>query len=78
MVVVDQRTAKTNRLRCLASALALVALKELLHLKSVIPLRIEDQENGLSERFGQRFRRPRRALQNLDERIGELDRENRR
>lgn len=78
MVVVDQRTAKTNRLRCLASALALVALKELLHLKSVIPLRIEYQENGLSERFGRLLRGPWRALQNLDECIEELDRENRR
>jgi transposase len=73
--LMDQRKAKANQLRGLASEYGLVAPKELLHLRSAIPLWIEDQENGLSERFRRLLRGLWRDLQNLDERIEELDRE---
>lgn len=73
--LMDQRKAKANQLRGLASEYGLVAPKELLHLRSAIPRWLEDQENGISERFRRLLRKLWRDLQALDERIEELDRE---
>jgi transposase len=73
--LMDQRKAKSNQLRGLASEYGLVAPKELLHLRSAIPRWLDDQENGLSERFRRLLHGLWRDLQVLDERIEELDRE---
>jgi transposase len=73
--LMDQRKAKSNQLRGLACEYGLVAPKELLHLRSAIPRWLDDQENGLSERFRRLLRGLWRDLQILDERIEELDRE---
>lgn len=73
--LMDQRKAKSNQLRGLASEYGLVAPRELLYLRSAIPRWLEDQENGLSERFRRLLRGLWRDLQVLDERIEELDRE---
>jgi transposase len=73
--LMDQRKAKANQLRGLASEYGLVAPRELLHLRSAIPRWLEHQENGLSERFRRLLRGLWRDLQLLDERIEELDRE---
>lgn len=73
--LMDQRKAKANQLRGLASEYGLVAPKELLHLRSAVPRWLEDQENGLSERFRRLLRGLWRDLLAFDERIEELDRE---
>lgn len=73
--LMDQRKAKANQLRGLASEYGLVAPKELLHLRSAIPRWLEDNDNGLSERFRRLLRGLWRDLQALDERIEELDHE---
>lgn len=73
--LMDQRKAKANQLRGLASEYGLVAPKELLHLRSAIPRWLEDNDNGLSERFRRLLRGLWRDLQALDERVEELDRE---
>ncbi|MBD8657513.1 IS110 family transposase [Oxalobacteraceae sp. CFBP 13730] len=73
--LMDQRKAKANQLRGLASEYGLVALKELLHLRSAIPRWLEEQENGLTERFRRLLHGLWRDLKALDERIEELDRE---
>jgi transposase len=70
----DQRKAKADQLRCLASEFGPVALKELLHL-STIPRWLEDQDNGPSDRFRRLLRGPWRDLLALDECVEELDRE---
>ena len=73
--VVDQLKAKANQIRGLTSEYGLVAPKELLHLRVAIPRWLEDQNNGLSERFRRLLRGLWKDLLALDERIGELDRE---
>lgn len=74
--LMDQRKAKANQLRSLASEYGLlVAPKELLHLRSAIPRWLEDNDNGLSERFRRLLCGLWRDLKTLDERIEELDRE---
>lgn len=73
--LMDQRKAKANQLRGLASEYGLVAPKELLHLRSAIPRWLEDNDNGLSERFRRLLCGLWRDLKTLDERIDELDRE---
>ena len=73
--LMDQRKAKAYQLRGLASEYGLVASKELLHLRSAIPRWLEDQENGLTERFRRLLHGLWRDLKALDERIEELDRE---
>lgn len=73
--LMDQRKAKANQLRGLASEYGLVAPKELLHLRSAIPRWLEDHENGLSERFRRLLRGLWGDLLAFDERIEELDRE---
>jgi transposase len=49
--LIDQRKAKGNQIRGLTSEYGLVAPKELLHLRAAIPRWLEDQDNGLSDRF---------------------------
>ncbi|MFC5514096.1 IS110 family transposase [Massilia jejuensis] len=73
--LMDQRKAKANQLRGLTSEYGLVAPKELLHLRLAIPRWLEDQENGLSERFRRLLRGLWRDLLAFDDRIEELDRE---
>ena len=73
--LMDQRKAKANQLRGLTSEYGLVAPKELLHLRLAIPRWLEDQQNGLSERFRRLLRGLWRDLLAFDERIEELDRE---
>jgi transposase len=73
--LMDERKAKANQLRGLASEYGLVASKELLHLRSAIPRWLEDQENGLTERFRRLLHGLWGDLKTLDERIEELDRE---
>ena len=73
--LMDQRKAKANQLRGLASEYGLVSPKELLHLRSAIPRWLEDQKNGLTERFRRLLHGLWRDLKALDERIEELDRE---
>ena len=73
--LMDQRKAKANQLRRLASEYGLVAPKELLHLRSAIPRWLKDQENGLTERFRRLLHGLWGDLKTLDERIEELDRE---
>ena len=65
--LMDQHKAKANQLRGLASEFALVAPKELLHLRSAIPRWLEDQENGLTERFRRLLHGLWRDLKALDE-----------
>lgn len=71
--LMDQRKAKANQLRGLASEHGLVAPRELLHLRSAIPRWLEDQENGLSERFRRLLRGLWRDLLAFDECIEKLD-----
>jgi len=71
----EQRKAKANQLRGLASEYGLVAPRELLHLRSAIPHWVKDEDNGLSERFRWLLRGLWRDILALDERVEELDRE---
>jgi transposase len=73
--LMDQRKAKANQLRGLASEYGLVAPKELLHLRSAIPRWLENEENGLSKRFRRLLHGLWQDLRALDERIEEVDRE---
>lgn len=73
--LMEQRKAKANQLRGLASEYGLVAPRELLHLRSAILRWIEDEDNGLSERFRRLLRGLWRDILALDERVEELDRE---
>jgi transposase len=73
--LIDERKAKANQIRGLTSEYGLVAPKELLHLRRAIPGWLEDQENGLSERFRRLLRGLWRDMVALDERVEELDRE---
>ncbi|MGO4478680.1 IS110 family transposase [Massilia sp. 2TAF26] len=73
--LMEERKAKANQLRGLASEYGLVAPRELLHLRSAIPRWIEDEDNGLSERFRGLLRGLWRDIMSLDERVEELDRE---
>jgi transposase len=71
----NQRKAKANQIRGLVSEYGLVAPKELLHLRAAIPDWLEDAENGLTVRFRSLLAGLYRDLQQLDERVSELDRE---
>lgn len=73
--LIDQRKAKGNQIRGLTSEYGLVAPKELLHLRAAIPRWLEDQENGLSERFRRLLGGLWKDLLAIDERVEELDRE---
>jgi transposase len=71
----SQRTAKANQIRGLCAEYGLVAPKELLQLRAAIPCWLEDQDNGLTERFRRLLTGLWHDLLGLDERIKELDRE---
>jgi transposase len=73
--LIDQRKAKGNQIRGLTSEYGLVAPKELLYLRATIPRWLEDQENGLSERFRRLLRGLWEDLLTIDQRVEELDRE---
>ena len=73
--LIDQRKAKGNQIRGLASEYGLVAPKELLHLRAAIPRWLEDWGNGLSERVRRLLGGLWKDLLAIDERVEELDRE---
>ena len=73
--LMDQRKAKVNQIRGLTAEYGLVAPREILHLRRAIPLWLEDQENGLSPRFGRLLTGLWDDLRVLDGRLVELDRE---
>jgi transposase len=73
--LMEQRKAKANQVRGLASEYGMVAPKELLHLRRAIPCWLEDAENGLSGRFRKLLVGMWHDLLRLDDRIAELDRE---
>lgn len=52
-----------------------MAPKELVHLRAALPRWLEDQANGLSERFRRLLRGLWQGLLAVDERVEELDRE---
>lgn len=71
----DQRKATANQIRGLTSEYGLVAPKELVHLRAAIPCWLEDNDNGLSERFRRLLRGLWQDLLMLDRRLAELERE---
>lgn len=73
--LVEQRSAKSNQIRGLVAEYGLVAPRELLHLRRALPRWLEDEHNGLSERFRRLLRGLQQELLSLEERIIELDRE---
>ena len=73
--LIEQRTAKGNQIRGLVSEYGLIAPRELVQLRRALPVWLEDAENGLSDRFRRLFHALWGYLQNLDERVAELDRE---
>ncbi|MBS7690533.1 IS110 family transposase [Pseudomonas lalucatii] len=73
--LIEQRTAKANQIRGLVSEYGLVAPKELLSLRRVIPCWLEDAENGLTLRFRHLLDGLWGDLRALDERVKELDSE---
>jgi transposase len=73
--LMDQRKAKANQVRGLASEYGLIAPKEWLHLRRAIPCWLEDAENGLSRRFRQLLDGLWHDLLLLDARVAELDQE---
>lgn len=73
--VMNQRKAKGNQIRGLVAEYGLIAPKELLHLRQAIPQWLEDQENGLSDRFRRLLTGLWNDLRALDERVAELDAE---
>jgi transposase len=73
--LVEQRKAKGNQIRGLTAEYGLIAPKELLYLRATIPRWLEDQENGLTERFRRLLRGLWEDLLGIDQRVEELDRE---
>nr|WP_266172218.1 IS110 family transposase [Dyella subtropica] len=71
--LVEQCTAKGNQIRGLVAEYGLVALKEMVSLRRVIPCWLEDADNGLSACFRRLLEGLRRDLHTLDERVAELD-----
>jgi transposase len=71
----SQRTAKANQIRGLCAEYGLAAPKELLQLRAAIPCWLEDQGNGLTERFRRLLTGLWQDLLVLDERVKDLDRE---
>jgi transposase len=71
----SQRTAKANQIRGLCAEYGLAAPKELLQLRAAIPCWLEDQDNGLTERFRRLLTGLWQDLLGLDERVKVLDRE---
>lgn len=73
--LIGQRTAKVNQIRGLASEYGLVTSKQISHLRSALPLWLEDAENGLTGRFRQLLSGLWADLLALDQRVKELDQE---
>ena len=73
--LIEQRTAKVNQTRGLASEYGLIAPRELAQLRAAIPCWLEDGENGLSARFRRLLHGLWQDLLALDERVKEMDRE---
>ncbi|HUO43595.1 MAG TPA: IS110 family transposase [Burkholderiales bacterium] len=73
--LMDQRKAKANQVRGLAAEYGIVAPKEWLHLRQAIPCWLEDAENGLSSRFRRLLAGLWQDLQQLNDRVTELDQE---
>jgi transposase len=73
--LIRDRTAKANQLRGLVYEYGLVAPRELSSLRRAVPEWLEDAENGLSARFRSLLAGLYRDLQQLDERVSELDHE---
>lgn len=73
--LIRERTAKANQLRGRVYEYGLVAPREISSLRRALPEWLEDAENGLTVRFRALLAGLYRDLQQLDERVGELDRE---
>jgi transposase len=73
--LIKERTAKANQLRGLVYEYGLVAPRELSSLRRAVPEWLEDAENGLTARFRSLLAGLYRDLQQLDERVSELDHE---
>ncbi len=73
--LIEQRTAKVNQTRGLASEYGSIAARELAQLRAAIPCWLEDGENGLSARFRRLLHGLWQDLLALDERIKEMDHE---
>lgn len=73
--LLEQRTAKVNQIRGLVSEYGLVAPKQISHLRAVIPLWLEDAENGLTSQFRKLLNGVWADLLLLDQRLKELDQE---
>jgi len=73
--LIRERTAKANQLRGLVYEYGLVAPREISSLRRALPEWLEDAENGLTVRFRALLAGLYRDLQQLDERVRELDRE---
>jgi len=73
--LVEQRTAKANQIRGLVAEYGLVAPRELVQLRTAVPLWLEGTENGLSSRFRRLLAGLWQDLKALDDRVCELDRE---
>jgi len=73
--LIRERTAKANQLRGLVYEYGLVAPREISSLRRAVPQWLEDAENGLTLRFRSLLAGLYRDLQQLDERVRELDRE---
>lgn len=73
--LIRERTAKANQMRGLLYEYGLVAPREISSLRRALPEWLEDAENGLTVRFRTLLAGLYRDLQQLDERVRELDRE---
>ncbi|GAB5100016.1 IS110 family transposase [Caballeronia sp. LP006] len=73
--LMEQRTAKANQIRGLASEYGLVAPKQILQLRRAVPVWLEDTNCGLSDRFRRLLTGIWEDLRSLDDRIAQLDRE---
>jgi transposase len=73
--LVGQRTAKGNQIRGLVAEYGLVAPQQVNHLRTALPVWLEDAENGLSDRFRRLLNGLWDDLKQLDKRIAEMDKE---
>ncbi len=73
--LITARTAKANQIRGLVAEYGLVAGKQLSHLRAALPRWLEDADNGLSGRFRWLLHGLWHDLQELDQRVAELDKE---
>jgi len=71
--LIRERTAKANQLRGLVYEYGLVAPCQISSLRRAVPQWLEDAENGLTVRFRSLLAGLYRDLQQLDERVSELD-----